>query len=248
MSGAYKTIRQPIPRPYEARSSERMSQTVTAMCKATSWDAYQVDIKNTIHHQNRVALLSFEIATRLGLPDQARSTLYYAAQYHDIGKLQLAPSTLFKRGDLSPQEFESVKQHASNSYEILSRAKGLAHATSVALIARQHHERLDGSGYPFGLTESRITQEAKILAVADVYDALTNERCYKGAMGNERALAILENGIGSKFDSTVFHALEEVIALSMAPRLQPLFPLLPSRTSAPSGLYVANTNRSLVFH
>ncbi len=245
MSGAYKNISSPLFRPHEGRGLDRMDKTVTSMCKATSWRAYQADINNTIQHQNRVALLSFEMATRLGLSNQARSILYSAAQYHDIGKLKLMPSTIFKNGHLSSQEFENVKKHAINSYKILSHAKGLAHASSIAVIALQHHERLDGSGYPFGLQDHRITPEAKILAVADVYDALTNKRCYKSAMNNETALAILGQGIKSKFDPDVLGVLEAVVTQPIAYRIEKAFPLRPSQDTSRPSLVATNT---LTFH
>ncbi len=244
MSGVYKNSTFPRLRLHEGRDLDRMDKTVKAMSQATLWSAYQADINHTIQHQNRVALLSFEMATRLGLSHQARTILYEAAQYHDIGKLKLRPSTIFKPGKLSTQEFESIKDHARNSYKILSHAKGLAHASSVAVIALQHHERLDGSGYPFGLTGNRITPEAKILAVADVYDALTNKRCYKSAMNDEKALAILEHGIGGQFDSDVFQTLKKVVMRPSAYQEQRALPLRPSRAPAE----VMAQPLSLAFH
>lgn len=245
MSGVHKNISAPRLHPHEGRGLDRMNKTVTSLCRTTPWSAYQADIDNTIQHQNRVALLSFELATRLGLSDQARSILYCAAQYHDVGKLKLTPATVFKTGSLSAQEFENVKKHAIKSYDILSHAKGLAHSSSVAVIALQHHERLDGSGYPFGLNGNRITPEAKILAVADVYDALTNKRCYKNAMNNERALAIVGHGLKNKFDPDVFCALEKVVTQPLAYRIEPATPLSPLRPTRQIGLAVKN---ALIFH
>lgn len=128
-----------------------------------------------------------------------------SAPLHDVGKVTIPDNILLKPGPLTPEEFEIMKLHSARGDDLLARAmKNLGNTggflETARLIARSHHERWDGSGYPDGLSEVDIPLPARIMAVADVYDALRSERPYKGTMTHEEALSILTKGRGTHFD------------------------------------------------
>jgi putative two-component system response regulator len=125
--------------------------------------------------------------------------LLEAAPMHDIGKVGIADQILLKPGRLTPDEFEIMKQHAIYGYEILKGSSSRV-LQAGAEIARAHHEKFDGSGYPKGLRGDEIPIFSRIVAVADVFDALTSERPYKKAWPLEQACAFLKANSGSHFD------------------------------------------------
>jgi response regulator RpfG family c-di-GMP phosphodiesterase len=139
------------------------------------------------------------IATRLGMPEEFQEMILHAAPMHDIGKIGTPDQILLKPGPLTPEEFSVMRTHTTIGYEILSdsAAPALALAASIAL---HHHERFDGAGYPQGLAGEAIPIEGRIVAVADVFDALTCARPYKAAWGLDRAARYLAEGRGSHFD------------------------------------------------
>ncbi|OYY93148.1 MAG: two-component system response regulator [Hydrogenophilales bacterium 28-61-23] len=150
-------------------------------------------------HIQRMSNYSQLIANQLGLPKAEQEIILRAAPMHDVGKIAIPDHILLKPGKLDEAEFAIMKTHAEKGYEILrgSRSNLLDVA---AVIARSHHEKIDGSGYPLGLKGDDIPLHGRIVAVADVFDALTTERPYKKAWEVERALAFLRTGSGSHFD------------------------------------------------
>ena len=170
-----------------------------------------IDAKSpyTSGHSDRVALFTDLIAEELGMPPAERRRLKRAALLHDIGKLGVSNSVLDKPGRLEGEEWEQMKRHAESSETILSRIAAFA---DLALIGGAHHEKLDGTGYPRGLKGEEISFETRIVATADVFDALTADRPYRAAMPVEKALAILWEGAGRHHDERCIAALERALA------------------------------------
>ena len=170
-----------------------------------------IDAKSpyTSGHSDRVALFTDMIAEELGISLTERRRLKRAALLHDIGKLGVSNSVLDKPGRLEGEEWQQMKRHAEFSEMILSRIAAFA---DLALIGGAHHEKLDGSGYPRGLKGDEISFETRIVATADVFDALTADRPYRAAMPVEKALAILWEGAGRHHDETCIVALERALA------------------------------------
>lgn len=155
----------------------------------------------TAGHSQRIALYAARLARACGLNPRELEEIDVAAFLHDIGKIGVRDDVLLKAGRLTPEEYEKVKEHASYTSDILEQIHFSTDLIQVPFIASAHHERLDGKGYPYGLADKDLPLPAKILAVADVYDALTAyDRPYKKAMPVEKALAILEKGKGTAFD------------------------------------------------
>jgi len=157
----------------------------------------------TSGHQTRVADLSVAIARELKLPEDHVMYLYIAALIHDIGKIYIPSDILSKPGKLRDIEWELIKIHAQGSYDIL---KNVDFPWPVDRIAWQHHERLNGSGYPQGLKGDQILLEAKILAVADVVEAMSSHRPYRAALGVDQALDEITNNKGVLYDPDVVDA------------------------------------------
>lgn len=157
---------------------------------------------DTGRHTQRVARSAGRIARKLGIDSKHAYLIEAAAPLHDVGKIGIADSILLKPGKLTPDEFEVMKTHTSIGSTILARHHTplLQLASSIALT---HHERFDGKGYPHGLSGQNIPIEGRILAVTDVFDALTNERPYKRAWPVEEALAEITKQSGSQFDPEV---------------------------------------------
>jgi putative two-component system response regulator len=150
-------------------------------------------------HIIRMAHYSKHIAHVLGLPIQQQELLLEAAPMHDIGKVGTPDLILLKPGRLTPDEFAIMKQHAVIGYEVLSSSSSPM-LQVAAEIAHTHHEKFDGAGYPRGLKGSDIPLFGRIVAVADVFDALTSERPYKKAWSIEQATQLLREGAGTHFD------------------------------------------------
>jgi HD-GYP domain-containing protein (c-di-GMP phosphodiesterase class II) len=126
--------------------------------------------------------------------------LRFAGLVHDVGKITAPAEILSKPGRLTPTEYALIKTHAEHGYEIL---KGIDFPWPVAEVARQHHERMDGSGYPDGRVGEAIVLEARIVAVADVVESMASHRPYRAALGIEAALAEVERGAGRLYDAAV---------------------------------------------
>ncbi len=161
---------------------------------------------------NFARLIAREVANKYRLDDELVEHIFLFSPLHDLGKIGIADSILLKPGKLTEEEFDTMKTHASKGGEMVDMMltnlglDGFPHAEILRNIARYHHEAINGSGYN-GLMDEEIPIEAKIVAVADVFDALTSVRPYKEAWSNERAFAFLESMAGTKFDSECVAAL-----------------------------------------
>lgn len=170
-----------------------------------------VDSKSpyTSGHSARVALYTDMIAEMLGLSPERRRWLKRGALLHDVGKLGVSNSVLDKAGKLDRSEWDAVRLHAQFTEAILSRITAFS---ELARIAGAHHERLDGGGYPRGLKADEIDIETRIITTADIFDAITAERPYRGAIPIPEALNMMEQTVGTALDPVCFDALKRAIA------------------------------------
>jgi PAS domain S-box-containing protein/putative nucleotidyltransferase with HDIG domain len=176
--------------------------TVEAMARlAETRDPY------TAGHQARVSKIAMAMARHMGLPDASVQAVRIAGIVHDIGKINVPVEILSKPGSLTDVEFALIQTHAELGYEILSP---IEFPWPVADLVRQHHERLDGSGYPRGLTGGQILLESRILAVADTIEAVASDRPYRAALGLNSALGVIRDGSGTIFDPACVEACEAV--------------------------------------
>ncbi len=157
----------------------------------------------TAGHERRVAELSVAIASRMGVPDGELDGLRFAALIHDVGKISVPAEILSKPGQLSENEFELIKGHAQAGHDVL---QSIGFEQPVAEMVLQHHERLDGSGYPNGLRGDEILPEARVMAVAGVYEAMTSHRPYRPGLSAEAAVAELRDGAGVRYDAQAVEA------------------------------------------
>ena len=162
-------------------------------------------------HIQRMALYSQLIAKTLGMSSQEQQMILNASPLHDVGKIATPDAILLKPGKLTNDEFEIMKGHARAGFELLDKSASPVVQTG-ALIALTHHEKFDGSGYPQGLSGQNIPLMGRIVAVADVFDALTSERPYKKAWEMDRAVAHLRDGAGTHFDPHCVAAFIENMA------------------------------------
>jgi len=161
----------------------------------------------TATHSHGVAVVASCLAKALGFPASECELMHVAGNLHDLGKLAVPAELIEKPAPLTAEEYEIVKKHALHSYEILSDLKGLAPIVTWAAL---HHERLDGAGYPFGYAESEISTGARILAVADVFTAVAEDRPYRRGMAKDEVIEILrEMAEGDKLDADVVRLLLE---------------------------------------
>ena len=158
----------------------------------------------TFHHSRRVANVAALIGKSLDLPPESIGRLHLGGLLHDIGKLGIHDSILKKCDQLTHEEFEEIKRHPEIGCDIL---RGIESLRSVLPIIRHHHERVDGAGYPDQLSGNDIPLEAKILAVADSFDAMTSDRAYRDGKSLERAIEILESGCGTQWDTRIVNVL-----------------------------------------
>lgn len=176
--------------------------TVLAMSKIVeSRDPY------TAGHQQQVARIAGVIAQKMSLPQNAVDAIRISAALHDIGKIAVPSEILTKPGQLSRLEMEMVKTHSQNAYDIL---KTIEFPYPIAQIILQHHERMDGSGYPQGLRGREILLEARILGIADVIEAMSSHRPYRPAMGIETAIEELAACRGILYDPAVVDACLDI--------------------------------------
>jgi putative nucleotidyltransferase with HDIG domain len=154
-------------------------------------------------HQQRVANLAVAIAQEMGLPWDKSESLRFAGIIHDIGKITAPLEIMAKPGRLTKSEYQIIKDHPRTGYDMI---KDIPFPWPVAHIVLQHHERLDGSGYPEGLSGDAILPEARILAVADVVEAVCSLRPYRPALGIEKALEEIRKGRGFRYDTRVVDA------------------------------------------
>lgn len=185
------------------RLHSSMESTIQALASAVELrDPY------TAGHQRRVAQLAAAVARAMNWPEERVQVVYLAGIVHDVGKIAVPAEILSKPGRLSETEMLLVRAHAAAGYDIL---KPVDFPWPIAEIVRQHHERMDGSGYPQGLHGDDILPEARILAVCDVVEAMTTHRPYRPGMGVDTALQEIERGRGHQFESAVVDACVDVI-------------------------------------
>jgi len=165
---------------------------------------------STEEHTRRVATLAVELGEQLGLSPARLRSLAIGGLLHDIGKLSLPTAILQKPAALDDDEYEIVKLHPERGKDLLGELGGFDdHVTRLVL---DHHERLDGSGYPRGIAGNALDLPTRILAVCDVYDALVSDRVYRAAWSRDEALALLRRESGTGFDDRCVDALERVVA------------------------------------
>lgn len=164
-----------------------------------------------VDHGHRVRRMAGELGKRLGFSDERLDRLEIAALLHDIGKAQLDQAVLALPRSLTPGEWQHVQEHPQLGFDMLT---GNVHDDIAAAVVA-HHERFDGSGYPHRLLGCEIPLEARILAVADAYDAIVSERVYDGARPVEVALAEVTAGSGGQFDPMVVEVFADLMATSI---------------------------------
>ncbi|ARV17006.1 Cyclic di-GMP phosphodiesterase response regulator RpfG [Curvibacter sp. AEP1-3] len=206
---------------------QRERDTVFRLCKAAEFRDPE-----TGAHILRMAHYSQLIAKKLGLPPEEQELLLEAAPMHDIGKVGITDNILLKPGRLDAAEFEIMKQHAAFGYELLKNSNSRV-LQAGAEIALGHHEKYDGSGYPQGLKGEAIPIFSRIVAVADVFDALTSERPYKKAWSLEQAVDFLNAGSGTHFDPRCVQAFldgfDDVLAIRDRYQEEEEFSFTPSK-------------------
>lgn len=170
-----------------------------------------IDAKDpyTRGHSDRVARIAVAIGRALGLPEQEISALRVASHLHDIGKIAVDNSILLKPGRLDPGEMTQIHRHPTVSYDILSNIA--FPYPDVALIARHHHEWVDGSGYPDRLGPGQLLPGMKVICLADAFDAMTSDRPYRPALGLAEAVGRIQDGVSVQFDPRVARAFLSVL-------------------------------------
>jgi putative nucleotidyltransferase with HDIG domain len=198
----------------ERKITEEKLEKSYASLKKTLDDAINTMVKivelrdpYTAGHQQRVAGLATAIAREMKFDDTRIDNLRTAAVIHDIGKIYIPSDILSRPGKLSEMELNLIKTHPQGGYDII---KGMDFPCSIARAVLQHHERLDGSGYPNGLKGEDMLLEAKILAVADVVEAMASHRPYRAALGMDKALEEISKNKGKLYDPDVVDACVEL--------------------------------------
>ena len=197
----------------EQALKQGLEQMQTSLEGIVNAMAFAIEMRDpyTGGHQRRVSALACAIARQMGFPVEQIETLRIAGLLHDIGKISIPAEILNRPGKLSEAERIIVRTHAQIGYEIL---KEIEFASPIALIALQHHERLDGSGYPQGIQADAIIPEARILAVADVVEAMASHRPYRPALGVEAALKEVMAHRGLQYDDVAVGACLSAFAES----------------------------------
>ena len=176
----------------EKREAAMFEQTAESLASA-------IDAKDryTHGHSTRVASISRQIAERAGLSEEECRKIYFSALLHDVGKIGVPDVIINKEGNLTDEEFKQIRQHPVLGYQILS---SIRQSPDLSVGAHYHHERYDGKGYPDGLKGEEIPETARIIAVADAYDAMTSTRSYRKELSGEKTKEELRKGMGTQFD------------------------------------------------
>jgi len=186
-----------------AESNQLEAADIDLICEAFA-DVVDAKSSFTYRHSMGVTDAAVDIARQMGLNPERVRLVHRAALLHDLGKLRVPNSVLDKQGKLDANEWRIVQEHPRLTREILSR---IGQFDELALIAGAHHEKLDGSGYPDRLPGTSLPLEARIIAVADVYGALTEDRPYRAGLPLEQVIAIMTKDIPHKLDPDCFEAL-----------------------------------------
>lgn len=157
----------------------------------------------TAGHSDRVADFSQLLSKALNMTEEDQNTFHMAAHLHDIGKIGIADGILLKTGKLTSEEFEVMKSHAEIGYNILKNNKGLSEIADIIL---HHHEKYDGSGYPYGISGDTIPIGSRIISICDAFDAMVTRRTYKERMEIEKAIEEINNQRGRHFDPKIADA------------------------------------------
>jgi putative nucleotidyltransferase with HDIG domain len=190
----------------ERDRAQQLTRSYMATVRALS-NAVEARDAYTGKHAERVTLFAIEIARELGLPAPDTPEVEFGFLLHDVGKLAIPDSILFKPGPLTTEERAMMSRHTIVGAEIMRDIEFLAEASKVV---RSHHERWDGNGYPDGLAGEEIPLNARVFAVADVFDALTTNRPYRVALSFEQARSMIEEESGSHFDPQVVDAFRRI--------------------------------------
>ena len=196
-----------------AQIQEMTMQTITTIANA-------LDAKDTYSegHSRRVSVYSAQLAERLGMSEDEVMNIRIIALLHDIGKIGVPDSVLKKPGRLTDEEFALMKQHTIAGSEIL---KDISMIPGIDIGTKYHHERYDGKGYPEGLKGENIPYIARIIAVADAYDAMTSNRVYRKHLTHEQAMSELKKGEGTQFDPVIAQTMEQLLNDGVVKNLSP---------------------------
>lgn len=191
----------------ERESNDKLERTNINVIRAL---VRTIDAKDryTNGHSVRVAEYAMEMAKRLGKSTEEQKVIYYAGLLHDVGKIRVPVEIINKPDKLTDEEFNQVKIHPVTGYHIL---KDIYDDKQIAMGVKFHHERYDGKGYPSGLTEKNIPEMARILGVADSYDAMTSNRSYRDALSQETAREEIKKGKGTQFDPEMADIMLQMI-------------------------------------
>jgi HD-GYP domain-containing protein (c-di-GMP phosphodiesterase class II) len=165
----------------------------------------------TFLHCCRVGRSARQLAKALGLNEFEQAVIEYSGLFHDVGKVGIPDEILLKPGRLEPAEIEVMKSHPMKSAQIIDP---LTHNTFFRFMlpgVRYHHEKLDGTGYPFGLSDDKIPLNAKVIAVVDAFDAMTNVRSYRKALSHEKVIKELKDFSGTQFDGALVKTFLEIL-------------------------------------
>ncbi|MGM0366154.1 MAG: HD domain-containing phosphohydrolase [Actinomycetota bacterium] len=184
-------------------NSSSHSSLITSLEKALQERDYETE-----EHMQRMKKYSRELGKKLGLTDDQLNDLMLAVTLHGIGKISIPDNIVLKPGRLDEKEWDVMKRHSEIGYRIAESSPGLKHISEAVLY---HHERWDGGGYPSGLKGGKIPLISRIISVVDAYDAMTNDRPYKGAMPRQEAIEELKRFSGSQFDPEVVHNFIDII-------------------------------------
>lgn len=201
-------------RPIVAASSGRGTSTGEGLAgreRILESLARTVEVRDhhTEGHCRRVAKNATALGRALGLEEAQVDVLYWAGLLHDVGKIAVPDYILLKNGRLSDEEFAEIRRHATYGADLLTSVS--FSFREIADVVRAHHERWDGLGYPLGLRGGEIPHLARIIAVVDVFEALTSQRPYRSPITTQQALAYIKNGSGNQFDPDVVLAFERLI-------------------------------------
>ncbi len=186
------------------RLKEASLDTILRLCRAAEFKDEQ-----TGNHIYRVSAYAAHVGRTIGLEENTVEMILYAAPMHDIGKIGIPESILLKPGKLNAEEWETMKMHTVIGAQILEGSQA-DYIKTGRVIALSHHEKWDGSGYPYGLSRNNIHIEGRVTAIADVFDALTSKRPYREPLSLDEALSIIAAGRGSHFDPEVVDAFFKV--------------------------------------